>query len=85
MTTDQDPTLPGTDCAPLPLSATCELTVTGPAGWRRCPDAGTPVHIAGGMRVLCPTHARQLPGLIAAGLLERLRFTTPPTPSREGP
>jgi hypothetical protein len=77
MTAKPSPQLPGLDCAPLVLAATCELAIVGPAGWEPCPDRGAAIPVAGARRVLCPPHTRQLPGLTAAGLLERLRFTTP--------
>jgi hypothetical protein len=82
-----NPTLPGLN-APTPpkLSAACELLVTGSAGWQPCPaPAMTTIPVGGRRRRLCPTHTRQLPGLAAAGLLDRLRWATSTIPNKEGP
>jgi hypothetical protein len=82
-----DPTLPGLD-APTPpkRSAACALLVTGPAGWQPCPDpATTTIAVGGRRRRLCPIHTRQLPGLAATGLVDRLRWANPTIPTKEGP
>ena len=82
-----DPPLPGLDCPPPPPmpSAACALLVIGPAGWQPCPNSATTTIAVGGRRQrLCPTHTRQLPGLAAACLLDRLRWANPTIPQKEG-
>lgn len=80
-----DPTLPGLDTpTPPKLSAACALLVTGPAGWQPCPaPATTTIAVGGRRRRLCPTHTRQLPGLAAAGLLDRLCWANRSGPTKE--